>query len=49
MQRNLPEGKTQANQPAIGKQPMEHFPAFFAALPISLILVIGSVWWIFRR
>ncbi len=24
-------------------------PAIFAALPVSLILVIGSAWWIFRR
>lgn len=28
---------------------MEQLPAIFAALPVSLILVISSAWWIFRR
>ena len=31
---------------------MEQFtalPTIFAALAVSLILVIGSAWWIFRR
>jgi len=28
---------------------MEHVATLFAALPISLILVIVSAWWIFRR
>ncbi|MDB5964657.1 MAG: hypothetical protein JWQ72_1157 [Polaromonas sp.] len=25
------------------------FPTLFAALPVSLILVAGSAWWVFRR
>jgi hypothetical protein len=49
VQRKLPDGQHQASHPNPGRQPMEDFASLIAALPVSLILVIGCAWWIFRR
>jgi hypothetical protein len=42
-------GPHQANNPLPGKPAMEHLTLLIAALPVSLILVIGSAWWVLRR
>jgi hypothetical protein len=45
----MPECQYHAGGASCAQSIMEQSGILIAALPVSLILVIGSAWWIFRR